>query len=183
MRGRGSRGRQSRAVPRGTDSSGNNAGRGLFWSKPVCRFMETESTLNAFREMLSQRHQAGRFWQVENTLPRKWIQYPQLSCRTGSRFSASRQNSQLGMKRSIRATKRLLWVGSSRWAISCTIRYSRHSCGFLARSVLSRMLAAPGLQLPHFRFHSLHKEPFHLKTSFIRSPWVGDRRPPDVLAC
>src|SRR5208337_4337788 len=30
--------------------------------------------------------------------------------------------------------------------------YSRHSGGFLARSVLSRMLLAFGLQLPHFVF-------------------------------
>ena len=56
------------------------------------------------------------------------------------------------MNRSINAIKRELCVGSSRCAISCTMTYSRHSFGFLARSVLSRMLSARWLQLPHFVF-------------------------------
>jgi YD repeat-containing protein len=80
------------------------------------------------------------------------FQYPQLSCRTGRRFSACRLNCHLGMKRSIRATKRGLCVGSRRWINSCTTTYSRHSRGFFARSVLSRMLAEAGLQLPHWVF-------------------------------
>ena len=37
--------------------------------------------------------------------------------------------------------------------------YSRHSCGFFARSVFRRMLRERGLQLPHFGLHSLHEEP------------------------
>ena len=62
---------------------------------------------------------------------------------------ASRWNCHLGRKRSISAAKRELWVGSMRWASSWTTMYSRHSRGFLARSVLRRMVPARWLQLPH----------------------------------
>src|ERR1039458_8206494 len=44
--------------------------------------------------------------------------------------------------------KRALCVGSSRW----TTMYSRHSLGFLARSVFRRTFRARTLQLPHFVF-------------------------------
>src|SRR5215471_11438296 len=50
------------------------------------------------------------------------------------------------------ATKRALCVGSRTWAISCTTIYSRHSHGFLASSVLRRILCASWLQLPHLVF-------------------------------
>lgn len=48
----------------------------------------------------------------------------------------------------MRAMKRALWVGSRRCIISWTMMYSRHWLGFLARSVLSRMLEEETLQLP-----------------------------------
>ena len=50
------------------------------------------------------------------------------------------------------ATNRALWVGSNRCAISCKTIYSRHSKGFFARSVFSRIFREEVAQLPHFVF-------------------------------
>src|ERR1017187_3275839 len=48
--------------------------------------------------------------------------------------------------------KRSSDLGSSRWTSSWTTMYSRHSLGFLARSVFRRTFRARTLQLPHFVF-------------------------------
>src|SRR3989304_9933372 len=48
--------------------------------------------------------------------------------------------------------KRPLCLGSSKCAISCTTIYSRPSRGFLARSLLIRILCLRALQLPHLVF-------------------------------
>src|SRR5205823_13176893 len=52
----------------------------------------------------------------------------------------------------ISETKRALCVGSRTRVISWTTIYSRHSRGFLASSVLRRILRASWLQLPHLVF-------------------------------
>jgi hypothetical protein len=59
---------------------------------------------------------------------------------------------QFGKHPSITAPNRSSCLRTSRCAISCTTMYSRHSRGFLARSVLSRMLRLRGLRLPHLVF-------------------------------
>ena len=63
----------------------------------------------------------------------------QISWRTGSWLSWSRRWRQSGRSWSIREMKRVLWVGSRRWASSWTTMYSRHSLGLRARSVFRRM--------------------------------------------
>ena len=73
------------------------------------------------------------------------------------------------------ATKRALCVGSSRWAASCTTMYSRHSSGFLASSVLRRIVARARVAASPSGFHPLHEETLDLH-AHQRLPLRDQRR-------
>ena len=75
----------------------------------------------------------------------------------GNAFNSALDSRHCGQCRFRSSKKRSLWLGSIRWANSCTTTYSNRSLGFFTSSVFSRMWPLPGLQLPHLVFMRCRK--------------------------